>query len=60
MKNTFDITLLVVLWGLTALGFVFNIFFTVKWNIILTIVYIVIGCIQVEAEELSSALFPAD
>ncbi|MEO6844984.1 MAG: hemolysin III family protein [Ginsengibacter sp.] len=47
MKNTFGITLLVVLWGLTALGIVFKIFFTGKWNIISTIVYIVMGCILV-------------
>jgi len=47
MNNTFGITLLIVLWGLTALGIVFKIFFTGKWNIISTIVYIAMGCILV-------------
>lgn len=47
MNNTFGITLLIVLWGLTALGIVFKIFFTGKWNIISTIVYVAMGCILV-------------
>lgn len=47
MQNTFGITLLIVLWGLTALGIVFKIFFTGKWNIISTIVYVAMGCILV-------------
>lgn len=47
MNNAFGITLLAVLWGLTALGIVFKIFFTGKWNIISTIVYIVMGCIMI-------------
>nr|WP_273276258.1 hemolysin III family protein [Maribacter polysiphoniae] len=37
MNNAFSITLLSVLWGLTALGIVFKIFFTGKWNIISTL-----------------------
>ena len=45
MNNTFGITLLIVLWSLTALGIVFKIFFTGKWNIISTIVYVAMGCI---------------
>ena len=47
MNNAFGITLLAVLWGLTALGIVFKIFFTGKWNIISTLVYIVMGCIMI-------------
>ncbi|HUZ58345.1 MAG TPA: hemolysin III family protein [Hanamia sp.] len=44
MKNTFGITLLIVLWSLTALGIVFKIFFTGKWNIFSTIIYVAMGC----------------
>ncbi|MEO6948119.1 MAG: hemolysin III family protein [Ginsengibacter sp.] len=47
LNNTFGITLLVVLWGLTALGIIFKIFFTGRWNIISTIVYVAMGCIMV-------------
>ena len=47
MNNAFGITLLAVLWGLTALGIVFKIFFTGKWNIISTFVYIAMGCIMI-------------
>lgn len=47
MDTTFGITLLSVLWGLTALGIVFKIFFTGKWNIISTFVYIAMGCIMI-------------
>ena len=47
MNNTFGITLLTVLWSLTALGIVFKIFFTGKWNIISTLVYIAMGCIMI-------------
>ena len=47
LNNTFGITLLVVLWSLTALGIIFKIFFTGRWNIISTIVYVAMGCIMV-------------
>ena len=47
LNNAFGITLLVILWSLTALGIVFKIFFTGKWNIISTIVYILMGCIMI-------------
>jgi hemolysin III len=47
MDDTFGITLLTILWSLTALGIIFKIFFTGKWNIISTIVYIAMGCILV-------------
>lgn len=45
LNNTFGITLLIVLWGLTAIGIVFKIFFTGKWNIVSTIVYVCMGLI---------------
>lgn len=47
MPNAFGITLLSVLWSLTALGIIFKIFFTGKCKIISTIVYIAMGCIMV-------------
>ncbi|TXD48651.1 PAQR family membrane homeostasis protein TrhA [Polaribacter sp. IC073] len=47
MDNSFGITLLSVLWGLTALGIIYNIFFTGKWKVISTLIYIAMGCIMV-------------
>ncbi len=47
MNNTFGITLLTVLWSLTAIGIIFKIFFTGKWNLISTFAYIAMGCIMV-------------
>ncbi|RXJ44326.1 PAQR family membrane homeostasis protein TrhA [Gelidibacter gilvus] len=47
MNNTFGITLLTVLWSLTAVGIIFKIFFTGKWNVISTLAYIAMGCIMV-------------
>lgn len=47
MKNSFGISLLSVLWGLTALGIIYNIFFTGKWKIISTLIYIMMGCIMI-------------
>ncbi|SDE45323.1 hemolysin III [Pricia antarctica] len=46
MDNAFGITLLSVLWGLTALGIIFKIFFTGKWKVISTLLYIAMGCIM--------------
>lgn len=45
LNNPFGIALLSILWSLTALGIVFKIFFTGKWNVISTIVYVAMGCI---------------
>ncbi|HTN21912.1 MAG TPA: hemolysin III family protein [Pelobium sp.] len=45
LNNPFGITLLSLLWSLTALGIIFKIFFTGKWNVISTIVYVAMGCI---------------
>ncbi len=47
MYNPFGITLLTVLWSLTAIGIIIKIFFTGKWNIVSTIAYIAMGCIMV-------------
>lgn len=60
MKNTFGITLLIVLWSLTSLGIVFKIFFTGKWNIISTIVYVAMGCILVVGGSTFFTLIPGD
>lgn len=46
MNNTFGITLLTVLWSLTAIGIIFKIFFTGKWNIVSTLAYIAMGGIM--------------
>ncbi|PQJ76282.1 PAQR family membrane homeostasis protein TrhA [Polaribacter glomeratus] len=47
MHNSFGITLLSILWGLTALGIIFKIFFTGKWKLFSTLIYIAMGCIMV-------------
>lgn len=47
MNNSFGITLLAVLWGLTAVGIIIKIFFTGKWNVISTLAYIAMGCIMI-------------
>jgi hemolysin III len=47
MNNAFGITLLSVLWGLTALGIIFKIFFTGKWDKLSTFFYVAMGCILV-------------
>ena len=60
MNNTFGITLLVVLWSLTALGIVFKIFFTGKWNIISTIVYVGMGCILFVGGSTFFTIIPGD
>jgi hemolysin III len=46
MNNTFGITLLIVLWSLTAIGIIFKIFFTGKWKIVSTLAYIAMGGIM--------------
>ena len=60
MNNTFGITLLSVLWGLTALGIVFKIFFTGEWNIISTLVYIAMGCIMIVGGRTFFETIPAE
>ncbi|MFM9910644.1 MAG: hemolysin III family protein [Chitinophagaceae bacterium] len=47
LQNTFGITLLSVLWGLTILGIFFKIFFTGRFEIISVIIYFLMGCIVV-------------
>jgi hemolysin III len=47
MLNSFGITLLSVLWGLTVLGIIYTIFFLGKWKVFSTLIYIGMGCIMV-------------
>lgn len=47
MNNAFGITLLSVLWGLTALGTIFKIFFTGRWNKLSTFIYLAMGWIMI-------------
>src|SRR5450432_693187 len=47
MNNNFGITILSVLWGLTVLGIFFKIRFTGRFEIISTIIYLLMGWIMV-------------
>ncbi|MFY0254536.1 hemolysin III family protein [Chitinophaga sp. 30R24] len=47
LNNAFGITLLSVLWGLTLIGVFFKIRFTGKYDIISTIIYLLMGWIMV-------------
>ena len=45
VNNSFGITLLVILWGLTLLGVIFKLFFTGRFETLSTILYLVMGWI---------------
>jgi hemolysin III len=45
LQNSFGITLLCVLWGLTLLGIIFKIFFTGRFDIVSVIIYLLMGWI---------------
>ncbi|MGE5108965.1 MAG: PAQR family membrane homeostasis protein TrhA, partial [Sphingobacteriales bacterium] len=47
MNNEFGITILTVLWGLTLTGIVFKLRFTGKYEIISTIIYLLMGWIMI-------------
>ncbi|MBP1651193.1 MAG: hemolysin family protein [Bacteroidetes bacterium] len=47
MNNAFGITLLCILWGLTAVGVIFKSFFTGRFNILSTIIYLIMGWIMI-------------
>jgi hemolysin III len=47
MNNTFGITLLCVLWGLTAIGIIFKAWFTGRFEIVSTIIYLLMGWIMI-------------
>lgn len=45
LNNTFGIILLSILWGLTVFGIFFKIFYTGRWNLLSTFIYIAMGLI---------------
>jgi hemolysin III len=45
VNNTFGKSLLVILWGLTAIGIIFKLYFTGRFEIMSTIIYILMGWI---------------
>src|SRR5260221_4671624 len=47
VHNTFGLTLLTILWGLTAAGVIFKIWFTGRFEIISTLIYLAMGWIMV-------------
>ncbi|HVI44995.1 MAG TPA: hemolysin III family protein [Chitinophaga sp.] len=47
MNNAFGITLLSVLWGLTLIGVIFKSWFTGKFDVVSTIIYLLMGWILV-------------
>jgi hemolysin III len=47
MNNSFGITLLVVLWALTFFGMFFKIWYTGRFNIISTIIYLLMGWMMI-------------
>jgi len=47
MNNAFGITLLSILWGLTLVGVLFKTWFTGKYDIVSTIIYLLMGWIMV-------------
>jgi len=49
MNNSLGITLLIVLWVLTVSGTIFKCFFTGRWEILSTIIYLAMGWIMVVA-----------
>ena len=60
LDNSFGITLLSILWGLTAIGIVFKVFFTGRWNILSTIIYIAMGCLMVVGGRTFFTSIPSD
>lgn len=59
MNNAFGITLLCILWGLTAVGVVFKSFFTGRFNILSTIIYLVMGWIMIVGGKTFFTYLPA-
>ena len=60
LNNSFGISLLSVLWGLTVLGIVFKIFFTGRFEIISVIIYIAMGWIMIVGGRRFFNALPAD
>ena len=60
LNDTFGITLLCILWGLTLLGIFFKIFFTGRFDIISVIIYISMGWILVVGGRRFFSALPTD
>jgi hemolysin III len=60
LPNSFGISLLSVLWGLTFIGIYFKIHFTGRYEIVSTIIYILMGWIMVAGGRRFFDAMPAD
>src|SRR6185436_18481390 len=60
MNNSFGITLLCILWSLTLIGTVFKTFFTGRWEILSTIIYVAMGWILLAGGRSFFANMPYD
>jgi hemolysin III len=60
LRNSFGITLLSILWGLTVLGIFFKIFFTGRFEAVSVIIYVVMGWILVVGGNRFFSVVPND
>lgn len=60
LKNSFGVTLLVILWGLTIIGTLFKIFFTGRFNVVSVIIYFLMGWIMVAGGKIFFTAVPND
>ncbi|HSN60207.1 MAG TPA: hemolysin III family protein [Ferruginibacter sp.] len=60
LKNSFGITLLVILWGLTIIGILFKIFFTGRFNVVSVIIYFLMGWMMVAGGKIFFTAVPND
>ena len=60
LRDSFGITLLAVLWGLTVLGIFFKVFFTGRYNIVSVIIYLLMGWIMLAGGRRFFTEIPSD
>src|SRR5450432_1371420 len=60
LNNSFGITLLSVLWGLTVLGVFFKIFFTGRFEAVYVVIYIAMGWMLIAGGKRFFTVLPAD
>jgi len=60
LRNSFGITLLAILWGLTILGIFFKIFFTGRFEIVSVIIYLLMGWILIAGGKRFFTAIPGD
>lgn len=60
LGDSFGITLLSVLWGLTILGIFFKVFFTGRYNIVSVIIYLLMGWIMLAGGRRFFTEIPSD